>query len=250
MSRQKTSSTEAVKQWLDARLTPGSAASAEGNPGKPSNGGTGRAREQGLASRGDADALSSADFFDNVPASLHWVSPSGHILRANSAELDMLGYDSHEYIGRHLSEFHVDQSALHDVLRRLSVGKRLCDCEASLRCKDGSIRHVLLDSTRYRDHGQLVHTRCITRHITVRRRYEETLRERELQLSRLFDAAKDAMVIADADDRLLDANAAACALFGLPREQLLRRRLAEFGGAPDSTFQAPETGVGAVRIRS
>jgi PAS domain S-box-containing protein len=200
-------------------------------------------------SAGPAADAEGSPFFDDVPVALHWVSPSGHVLQANRAELDMLGYAAEEYLGHHLSEFHLDQTALHDILRRLSVGKNLSDCEASLRCKDGSIRHVLLDSSRYRDHGQLVYTRCITRHITVRRRYEETLRERELQLSRLFDAANDALVIADGDDRLVDVNAAACALLGVPRPQLVGRRLADFGDSGDATFQASDTGISEVRIR-
>ena len=32
------------------------------------------------------------DFFENAGIGLHWVGPDGTILRANQAELDMLGY--------------------------------------------------------------------------------------------------------------------------------------------------------------
>ncbi|MBF2026120.1 MAG: GAF domain-containing protein [Oscillatoriales cyanobacterium C42_A2020_001] len=44
----------------------------------------------------------------------------------------------------------------------------------------------------------------------------------------LFEAAIDAMLIADDDGRYVDANPAACHLFGLPREQLLGRRISDF----------------------
>ncbi|MGY2931916.1 PAS domain S-box-containing protein [Bradyrhizobium sp. GM6.1] len=48
------------------------------------------------------------DFFENGAVGLHIVS--GIVLRANKAELDMLGYRPEEYIGRHIAEFHADAS--------------------------------------------------------------------------------------------------------------------------------------------
>jgi len=58
-------------------------------------------------------------------------------------------------------------------------------------------------------------------------------RERELQRQTaisqaVFEEALDAMVIADDDGVYVDANRAACELFGLPREELLGRTIAEF----------------------
>src|SRR5258705_6214772 len=60
-----------------------------------------------------------ADFLDNAPIPLHCVGPDGTILRANRAELDMLGYAAPEYIGRHMAEFHVDPSLADRLLGRL-----------------------------------------------------------------------------------------------------------------------------------
>lgn len=49
------------------------------------------------------------DFFENSAVGLHIVSGEGIILRANKAELSLLGYCADEYIGRHINEFHVDE---------------------------------------------------------------------------------------------------------------------------------------------
>ena len=65
-----------------------------------------------------------ADFFENATVGLHWVGPDGTILRANRAELDLLGYDREEYVGRHIAEFHADQAVIGDILRRLRPGRR------------------------------------------------------------------------------------------------------------------------------
>ncbi len=51
----------------------------------------------------------------------------------------------------------------------------------------------------------------------------------EARFRALFDSAMDGVVVADDDGRYLDANPAALALFGLPREQLLARRIQEVG---------------------
>ncbi len=59
-----------------------------------------------------------SDFFENASVALHWAGPDGTILRANRRELEMLGYGADEYIGRHISEFHVDQKAAADILAR------------------------------------------------------------------------------------------------------------------------------------
>ena len=120
-----------------------------------------------------------ADFFENATVGLHWVGPDGTILRANRAELEMLGYDREEYVGRHIAEFHADEAVICDILRRLQAGEALHDCPARLRCKDGSVKDVLIDSSVMREGGEFVHTRCFTRDVTGRLRAEAALRDSE-----------------------------------------------------------------------
>src|SRR5581483_12077516 len=79
-----------------------------------------------------------ADFFVNATIGLHWVGPDGTILRVNQAELDLLGYSRDEYLGHNIAEFHDDQATIEDILCKLAAGETLRDCEARLRCKDGS----------------------------------------------------------------------------------------------------------------
>jgi PAS domain S-box-containing protein len=98
-------------------------------------------------------------------------------LWANRAELELLGYQRDEYVGRHISEFHADPAVCADILARLSRGETLRNYEARLRRKDGATRHVLIDSNVLFRDGKFVHTRCFTRDVTERREVEERLRE-------------------------------------------------------------------------
>jgi PAS domain S-box-containing protein len=117
------------------------------------------------------------DFFENAALGLHWVGPDGTVLRANQAELDLLGYTREEYIGHNIAEFHADQDVINDILQRLTRNETLHSYEARLRCKDGSVRHVLISSNVRRENGEFIHTRCFTRDISERKMFEEELRE-------------------------------------------------------------------------
>jgi PAS domain S-box-containing protein len=119
------------------------------------------------------------DFVDNAAEGMHWVGSDGRILWANQTELAMLGYLRDEYIGHHIAEFHTDPSVIEDILTRLTRGEILQGYEARLRCKDGSVRHVLINSSVLFQNGEFIHTRCFTRDITERKQAEDRLRENE-----------------------------------------------------------------------
>ncbi|HEV2294506.1 MAG TPA: PAS domain S-box protein [Tepidisphaeraceae bacterium] len=112
------------------------------------------------------------DFFDNASVGLHWVAADGTILRANRAELELLGYAPEEYVGQHIANFHADADVINDILQRLARGETLCNYEARLKCKDGTIRHVMINSNVLWREGKFVHTRCFTRDITDSKRNE------------------------------------------------------------------------------
>lgn len=115
------------------------------------------------------------EFFENATEAIHWVGPDGTILRANHAELRMLGYEPDEYIGRNITEFHADQDVISEILNCLTKGEILQECPARVRHKDGSIRDVLINSNVYFENGEFVHTRCFTRDITEQKRAQEEI---------------------------------------------------------------------------
>jgi len=131
-----------------------------------------------------------ATFLESAAICLHRVGPDGTILWANDAELAMLGYRSDEYVGHHIAEFHVDQAGIADILARLHRDERLCDREAQMKCRNGSIRDVVIDSSVLWDEGRFLHTQCFTRDVTEQKRLQRELRQRMEEL-READRRKD-----------------------------------------------------------
>lgn len=122
------------------------------------------------------------DFVDNASTPLHWVDNNGIIIWANQAELDSLGYTAEEYIGHHISDFHADEAAIKDILSRLRNNETIRNYPARLKCKDNSIKYVLINSNVLFKDGKFIHTRCFTRDITELKREEERKSELLLRL--------------------------------------------------------------------
>ncbi len=173
-----------------------------------------------------------ADFFDNATVGLHWVGPDGTILRANRSELDMLGYNREEYVGRLITDFHADQEVICDILQRLKNGEELHEYPARLKCKDGSIKHALIDSSMLVRDGEFIHTRCFTRDVTEQRRAERELAEAHQFLHSSLDALSSHIAVLDENGVILAVNDA-------------WRRFAD-----DNQFRSSTYGVGANYIEA
>lgn len=168
-----------------------------------------RAAEEAFRSRLDLE-----DFFDNSPVGLHLVAGDGTILKANRAELEMLGYTADEYMGRSIMDFHVDAPVIEDILRELAAGNKIDKRIARLRTKDGSIKYVQITSnSRYED-GAFVNTRCFTVDVTEQHAAHEALRGREHQLSAILNALPAAIYMTDTEGRITFYNEAAVEFSG------------------------------------
>ncbi len=106
------------------------------------------------------------NFLNKASLGVHLVSSDGKILWANDLELQLLGYEREEYVNRHIADFHVDSDVIEKILGILTGDGMLHAYPARLRAKDGSIKHVLINSNTFRKGGELVHTRCFTTSIS------------------------------------------------------------------------------------
>ena len=105
--------------------------------------------------------------------------------------------------------------ANHTILIAKDAVRRLIEDSAAPLCgADGKISGVML----------------VFRDVTERRKHEERVRHSELRYRRLFETAKDGILILDADTgAIVDANPFMCGLLGYEHEEFLGRELWRFG---------------------
>ncbi len=160
-------------------------------------------------------------FIENATIGLHWVGADGIIQWANRAEMDLLGYSANEYIGHHIAEFHVDRPVIEDILARLTKDEKLKDYPARLKCKDGSIKRVLIDSCVLWENGRFVHTQCFTRDVTR----EMANNESANRLAAIVESSDDAIVSKDLNGIITSWNNGAQRIFGYSAEETIGKSI-------------------------
>ncbi len=131
-----------------------------------------RALEAQLAER----EMDLTDFLENAVVGLHKVDANGIVTWANRAELEMLGYARHEYIGRPAGDFVVEPEQAATLLARVTAGQTLRDEHMQMRCKDGSTKDMLINSSPLLIDGKLMYTRSSMRDVTAQWTVEGHLR--------------------------------------------------------------------------
>lgn len=80
-----------------------------------------------------------AEFFESTPSGIMMVDANGIILAANQSQLDMLGYESSELLGKSLVELGFSGEGANALMSRLMDGENLWNQEFFIPAKDGSL---------------------------------------------------------------------------------------------------------------
>ncbi len=151
-----------------------------------------------------------SDLFSNASIGIQWVGAAGTVLRANQAQLDMVGLTEDAYVGQPMSAVHVDPDDARTLMARLLSGEVVRHFPARLRGPAGSVRDVLITSSVLWEDGRFVHSRCFTLDVTDRKRADEM----QGLLAAVVEYSDDAVISKSLDGTILSWNAGAGGMFG------------------------------------
>jgi PAS domain S-box-containing protein len=162
------------------------------------------------------------------------LDPQGNVAGWNVGAERIKGYRADEIVGKHFSKFYpqeaIDAGWPETELQTAETKGRFEDEGWRVR-KDGSKfwANVVITALRDED-GNLKGFSKITRDLTQRKLREAELRDSEVRYRRLFEAARDGVLILDAETRqIIDANPFISELLGYSREELCGKELWQIG---------------------
>lgn len=157
--------------------------------------------------------------FENAQDGILISNEDNRFMDANPAACAMFGYTREELLELKIWDLLLKERSeeYRERMRRLKVEGRQVD-EGQGRRKDGSIVEVEYRSVANIEPG--VHL-TVMRDITARKRADRELLQQKRRLQALFDHVSEGIFIFDDQGRFLEANPAACAMYGYPSEELL-----------------------------
>ena len=184
------------------------------------------------------DALVRATF-DGAPDGLVVVNDQGRQVAFNAAFVALWGFpadmlerrltrEMRDHVARQLK----DPQAYLDHVARSGMGPSMAEFDHA----DGRVfdRKVAPLSSAGHPHASIVRWRDVT----ARRQAELALRAANARLTAVFNLARNAILLADDQGRYIDANPAACALLGRPRDQVCGLAVADVMDVPPESAAA------------
>ena len=148
----------------------------------------------GLAAGSERGREASPDFFNQAPIGLVWLSAAGNILRANPAQLQLLGCLAGECVGQPFASFIAEPARGDELFRALAAGQAIRDFWLPLRDRSDSVRHVLVDAMAFWNGSRMQSVSLFVRDINERVRQEtEILQVRRQERKRLAQDLHDGL---------------------------------------------------------
>jgi len=169
--------------------------------------------------------------YNEAPCGYHSVDADGTFVLMNRTELQWLGYEREEVIGRlHFRDIILPEQIplARQRLARVIAGEKLEPAEFTILRRNGQRFHGLLNTTAvFDDQGRFVRTNNTLVDITERKAAEQALQDHQRFLRDITDHVPVLIAYVDRQGIYRFANAGHRAMYGIEPEALLGRHMSE-----------------------
>jgi PAS domain S-box-containing protein len=179
----------------------------------------------------EAERQRYQELFDFAPDGYVVTDATGTIQEANRAIATLLAVSQDFLVGKPLVVFVADKdrTPFHVQLTRLTGLQRFEDWEVYLQPREGKPFPAAITIMRDPE-DKLIGLRWLIRDITKRKEAEEALKASETRYRRLFESAKDGILLLDADTgQITDVNPYLIKMLGYSHNEFLGKKLWEIG---------------------
>ncbi len=174
--------------------------------------------------------------FAASPDYIYLTDTVGRFVDANPAFLNWAGLSLEEIQQRYFMHFFAGDRIddLQVYIEKMANGREVRRLEMQIRNTRREILEAEINAVPLEENGEVTTVLNVARDVTERVRAEShrdatlrALRESEEKYRALFDASTDAIFLETLEGRVLDCNAAACAMYGYTREELIGLTVAD-----------------------
>jgi len=168
--------------------------------------------------------------FDASPDLTYFLDKNGIIQEVNQAGMDLLGYEREELIGKHFSELpflppETKEKIAEKVKKRLR-GEEISPYLIEAKTKNGKQLFAEVNSALIKEDGEPVGSIGIIRDTTERKKAKEKLEKSEERYRRLFESAKNGILILDGETgKIENANSYLEDFLGYSKEELVGKEI-------------------------
>lgn len=179
------------------------------------------------------------NIFDWAPVGIYQSDRDGRFLIANISLAKILGYDSIDELMQKntAKDIYFNAMEREALITKYEPKGHASNMELKWKKKDGSpiwiqlTAHAVKDST-----GKTKYFEGFVADITEQKNAEVGLRENEAKYRQLFEAESDALLFVDNEDgRIIEANAAASAMYGYTHDEIVALRNTDISAEPEET---------------
>lgn len=157
--------------------------------------------------------------YQDAPLPYQSLNESGHIIEANQAWLDSLGYSHEEVIGKWFGDFlKTPMNKFRDNFTKFKAEGEICNIEFEMKRKDGSVITAEFNGRiSYDENGNFQRTHCIYQDISRRKKMADMLQFQADILKNI----KDCIIVYDLQGKVIYWNDGAESVYGYSKEEII-----------------------------